>query len=304
MIRTRLVAQGIALALLLGGCGGDDDAAPAPPSTTAATTTVPDAAVERDAPAEPEGAPAPTPWPVDPATLDPLRPAVWTIEVVETFDHDPVAFTQGLELLDDSTVIESTGRRGQSTIRLVDLASGSVHASVALEPEEFGEGVTRVGETLVQLTWQEETARRWALPDLTPLAPFTYGGEGWGICAADDRVAMTDGSAELVWRDQSTFAPLETVVVRERTDPVAGLNELECIDGLVVANVWKTDRLVVFTPDGAVVARIEAGEIVDRTLVAEPDEDVLNGVADLGDGTLLLGGKNWPTFYRVRLVAG
>ncbi len=246
--------------------------------------------------------PARSLWPIDPSTLDPDAPPMWTVEIIESYPHDPEAFTQGLELLANGTVLESTGLRGFSTIRLVDLQSGEVIARAELTTTEFGEGVTQVGDTVIQLTWQEEVARRWRLPDLTPLDPFAYDGEGWGLCLADDRLAMSDGSSDLEWRDPETFDVLETVVVQLRGEPVAALNELECIDDHVFANVWFSDFLVVIRSDGAVVATIDASELVTITAV-EMSGDVLNGVADLGDGTLLLGGKRWPRFYRVRLVA-
>ena len=293
-----LLAIVFTICLVGAACGDDgahDPVADAPIATPEAAE-VPDTAAAADGVAR-------LPWPTDPATLDPDDPPVWTVEVVETYPHNPEAFTQGLELLTDGTVLESTGLRGFSTIRIVDLESGVVSASAALEATDFGEGATRVGDTIIQLTWQEEVARRWQLPDLTPLEPFTYVGEGWGLCLAGDRLAMSDGSSDLEWRGPEAFDVLETVPVRLRGAPVTDLNELECIGDHVVANVWLSDLLVVIRGDGAVVATIDASELVDSTPV-ETDSDVLNGVADFGDGTLLLGGKRWPTFYRVRLVAG
>lgn len=293
-----LLATVLAICLISAACGDDGgrdpvaDARPATPETEGG----PDPAPATD------GA-ALLPWPTDPSALDPDDPPVWTVEVIETFAHDADAFTQGLELLADGTVLESSGLRGFSTIRIVDLQSGEVSASAALDATEFGEGATRVDDTVIQLTWQEEVARRWQLPDLTPLEPFTYDGEGWGLCLAGGRLAMSDGSSDLEWRDPETFDVLETVPVRLAGAPVIDLNELECVGDHVVANVWLSDLLVVIRGDGAVVATIDASELVDSTPV-EADSDVLNGVADFGDGTLLLGGKRWPMFYRVRLVAG
>jgi len=242
-------------------------------------------------------------WPTDPSDLDAADPPTWRVEVLDRYPHDPTAFTQGLELIDADTLLESTGLRGRSTIRLVRLADGSITTSVPLETEHFGEGLTVVNDTVVQLTWQAEVAYRWQLPALTPLDPFVYEGEGWGLCEAGERLAMSNGSAQLTWRDPATFEAVESVTVLDQGRPVVALNELECIDDLVIANVWLTDQLVVIRADGAVIARIDASALVAENAAADSD-DVLNGVADLGDGTLLLGGKRWPTFFRVRLVAG
>lgn len=241
-------------------------------------------------------------WPVDPAELDPAAPPTWSVDVLDRYPHDPIAFTQGLEMVDADTVAESTGLRGHSAIRLVRVSDGTVTTSEPIDTLHFGEGLTRVGDTVVQLTWQSGVAYRWQLPALTPLDPFTYDGEGWGLCEAGGRLAMSNGSARLTWRDPTSFEALETVEVLDQGRPVSDLNELECIDDLVVANVWRTDQLVVIRRDGAVIARIDASPLVAE-IAASNGDDVLNGVADLGDGTLLLGGKRWPTFFRVRLIA-
>jgi glutamine cyclotransferase len=81
-------------------------------------------------------------------------------------------------------------------------------------------------------------------------------------------------------------------------NPVTRLNELECVDGAVYANVWLTDDLVRIDPaSGAVTAWIDAAALVPAG--AGPD-DVLNGIAhDPTDDTFLLTGKRWPDLYRV-----
>jgi glutaminyl-peptide cyclotransferase len=78
------------------------------------------------------------------------------------------------------------------------------------------------------------------------------------------------------------------------------LNELECVDGTVWANVWQTDRIVAIDPaTGSVTAVVDAsGMVADRSGFG--DDDVLNGIAhDPDSGRFLLTGKRWPVLYEV-----
>jgi glutaminyl-peptide cyclotransferase len=82
--------------------------------------------------------------------------------------------------------------------------------------------------------------------------------------------------------------------------PVERLNELECVDGTVWANVWLTDTIVAIDPStGAVTAVVDAsGLLADRSTMG--DEDVLNGIAhDPETGRFLLTGKRWPVLFEV-----
>ncbi len=155
-----------------------------------------------------------------------------------------------------------------------------------------------------QLTWREGYALRRDRDTLAELDRVGYDGEGWGVCydAQADRLVMSDGTAELSFRDPETFALLGTVTVREDGRPVDMLNELECVDGTVWANVWLTDRIVRIDPAHGVVEAV-----VDASGLLPPDQraeaDVLNGIAAVpGTDTFLITGKLWPTIFLVRFV--
>jgi glutamine cyclotransferase len=294
-----LSAMIVVVVLAVGACGDDGGERAAPPATSspAAGTTVAGAGGTTDD--EPvTTAVGQVLWPDDPAA-----PGVqqWDVEVIRRLAHDPEAFTQGLEL-DGDHLVESTGRRGISTLRRLDPSTGAVLASVDLDPTLFGEGLTVVDDEVIQLTWQAGRALRYRADSFDPVGEYHFDGEGWGLCHDGERLWMSDGTAVLTARDPETFAPTGTVTVTRDGVALDRLNELECVAGTVLANVWYGDEVVVIDPStGAVEAEIDAGPLVAEIGSADPTA-VLNGVADLGDGTLLLGGKNWPTFFVVRLT--
>jgi glutamine cyclotransferase len=281
------------------------------------TTTIPDASSTADTPPPTTTGPAPQSTTTEPTTTGPTTgptsgafPDIeegevvnWVPEVLDRRPHDPDAFTQGL-LLDGDVVFESTGLYGESTLREVDPETGEVIRSVDLDPELFGEGLELVDDRLLQLTWQEQTLVVWDAATLEELDRLAYEGEGWGLCLGDDdRLVMSDGSATLTFRDTATFEPLGQVDVTRDGSPVAMLNELECVDGLVFANVWQTDEMVAIDPaTGAVVAVIDAAGL-QAELPPGSDHDVLNGIAhDPEADTFLVTGKLWPTVFEVRFV--
>lgn len=234
--------------------------------------------------------------------------ARWTVEIVESVPHDPDAFTQGLEVV-NGTMYEGTGLWGRSSLRTVDPDNGKVTAQIDLAEDLFGEGLTAVDDRIIQLTWQSGTALVYDRATLALVGEHRYEGEGWGLCLMGDELIMSDGSDRLARRDPLTFELLATVTV---TAPgydgrLDYLNELECVDGLVIANVWQSERLLVIDPGtGRVAAAIDAQRLVDDVLGVAPGSgiDVLNGVAAAEDGsdTLWMTGKLWPRLYRVRVV--
>ncbi|KAF3676021.1 Glutaminyl-peptide cyclotransferase [Capsicum annuum] len=82
---------------------------------------------------------------------------LYTVEVVNEFPHDPEAFTQGLLYADNDTLFESTGMNGASSVRKVTLQTGKVKAIQRMPYSDFGEGLTLLGDRLIQVTWQQST---------------------------------------------------------------------------------------------------------------------------------------------------
>ena len=239
-------------------------------------------------------------WPTDPRADD---DDTWGVEIIAALPHDSAAFTQGLEFV-DGRLLESTGCHGRSELREIDPATGEVVARAPLPPAQFGEGLTAVGTEIIQLTWESGIARRLDATTFAEAGQHTYVGEGWGICAGEDSLVMSNGSTMLTHRDPITFAPIRTVEVRRDGDPITALNELECVDGLVMANVRRSDDIVVIDPDsGEVMATVDAGAL-RADIGTDKREEILNGIAAVGDGTLVLGGKHWPRFFVVRLTVG
>lgn len=233
------------------------------------------------------------------ATIEP-HPTVThlTVDVQDRVDHDDGAFTQGL-VFADGDLYESTGKTGRSELRQVATDSDEVLRSTVLAPDLFGEGVAHVEDRLVQLTWKAGRALVYDRDDLSVVDEFAYEGEGWGLCFDGTRLVMSDGSSTLTFRDPTSFDVLGAVEVTNGGEPVTRLNELECVDDTVYANVWRTDQIVRVDPStGRVDAVIEAGSL-DRS----PSAGVLNGIAyDPATGWFRLTGKNWSVAYDVVFV--
>ncbi|WP_367132856.1 glutaminyl-peptide cyclotransferase [Saccharothrix sp. HUAS TT1] len=224
------------------------------------------------------------------------------VEVLGTLPHDPDAFTQGLELV-DGVLYEGTGLEGRSSLRRVDPGTGEVRQRVDLPEPLFGEGITVVGDRIWQLTWRDGVAIERDRTTLEEVRRVTYEGEGWGLCRDGDRLVMSDGSDELTFRDPRSFAETGVVAVRRDGRPLSRLNELECVDGQVWANVWQTDEVVRVDPrDGRVTATVDLSGLRPDDV---PSSDVLNGIAAVpGTDEFLVTGKNWPTIFRVRFTGG
>lgn len=222
-------------------------------------------------------------------------------DVIAQWPHDSQAYTQGL-VWDDSVLLESTGLYGKSELRRVDLNTGRVLSFTALAANRFGEGIARVGSRLFQLTWESNVGYVYDADTFAPIDSFTYSGEGWGLATDGVSLIMSDGSDSLRYMSPETFVTERVVHVKHQGNPLRKLNELEFVNGEILANVYETDWLARIDPATGVVL-----QLVDfASLYPKGDRpygtDVFNGIAKGPEpGTLLVTGKLWPVLFTVRL---
>lgn len=230
------------------------------------------------------------------------EPQIYDARVVHTYPHDTNAFTEGLFYL-DGQLYESTGLSGRSSIRRVRLEDGRVLQSVNLPPGPFGEGIVNWGDQIISLTWQGGTGYRWDRRTLRQLGEWHYPGEGWALTRNATDIVMSDGTAQLRFLDPSTLAERRRLDVTIRGAPLERLNELEWVDGAILANVWLTGFIVRIDPaSGRVTGVIDLGPLAAENARTDPD-NVLNGIAwDAARRRLFVTGKNWAHLYEIALV--
>jgi glutamine cyclotransferase len=223
------------------------------------------------------------------------------VRVVRAYPHDRQAFTQGL-VYDGGFLYEGTGLYGESALRKVGLASGIVLQNRNLPREYFGEGITIVGDRIIQLTWKSGVGFVYEKETFRLIRQFELKGEGWGITWDGRRLIVSDGSARLRFLDAETFEEVGSVEVRDGERMVEKLNELEYVDGMIYANVWQDWRIAVITPDtGMVYAWVDLEGVYKPTGFGA-EEKIPNGVAyDAKGGRMFVTGKLWPQVFEVQI---
>lgn len=234
----------------------------------------------------------------------PQPPQRYGFEVVNEFPHDPQAFTQGLEY-ENGILYESTGQTGRSTLRRVNYQTGEVLQRISMANDQFGEGLTVVGDRIIQLTWLNGIGLVYNKNTFQKTGEFSYGEskEGWGICFDGERLIKSDGTNRLYFLNKDTYAEEGFVEVFNHRGAVDQLNELEYIDGKVFANVYQQDIIVIIDPNTGVIE----GEINLIGIYPEKEsmayDNELNGIAyDRANDRLFVTGKNWSKLFEIKLV--
>ena len=230
------------------------------------------------------------------------RPSEYTFEVMRQLPHDSTAFTQGFTYY-NGFFYEGTGREGRSSLRQVDPETGRLLRKTDLAPDLFGEGVTVLGNKVIQLTWLSHVGFVYDLVDFRLVRTFKYSGEGWGLTTDGRELFMSDGSAEIRVLDASTFAEKRRINVSDGGKPLDQLNELEFVEGEIYANVWHSDRIARISPQtGRVVGWIALTGLLGPFYKREA-EAVLNGIAyDRKGKRLFVTGKLWPKVFEIRVI--
>ena len=232
-----------------------------------------------------------------------IKPKHYTYRVIAEFPHDIHAYTQGFEY-HDGYFIEGTGQYRESTLRKVLPATGEFIKYRNISPELFGEGITVLNGKIYQLTWREKIGFVYDADNFEQVRKFSFeNAEGWGLCNNLDEIIMSDGTNVLYFRDPQYFSINRKIEVFDDISEVDSLNELEYINGVIYANRYMTNEIVMIDPaSGKVTGKVDMKGILKREDL-NPEINVLNGIAwDSAGKRLFLTGKNWPKVYQVEFL--
>ena len=220
--------------------------------------------------------------------------------ILRTLPHDPAAFTQGLHIHDE-VLYESTGIMGGSSLRVIDRQTGQVLKSISVA-DQFAEGIAVMGDRLVQLTWHDAKAIVYRLPDLAPLEPYSYTGEAWGMSATAEHYLISNGSDEIVYRNQQ-FHKIKSLKVRINGFPLKGINDLAWVNGKIYCNIHHDNNIYeIDERNGRVLQILNCSRLAK--LAAPPgDSNVLNGIAyDQQTDSYVITGKRWRNYFFVQFI--
>ncbi|WP_298476411.1 glutaminyl-peptide cyclotransferase [uncultured Maribacter sp.] len=236
--------------------------------------------------------------------LSSKSPEIYTYEIINEYPHDIQAYTQGLEFYKD-TLYESTGRRGQSSLRKIDYETGKVLQQIDLDKAYFGEGITILNDKLYQLTWQSKTGFIYDLNSFKKTGNFQYGNskEGWGLCNDGEKIFKSDGTEKIWFLNPSTLIEEEHIETVSNKSVFNKANELEYVNGKIYANVYqKPSIMIIDATNGAIEGVVNFSGLKDK-VTKHKDIDVLNGIAyHPTRKTFFVTGKNWDKLFEVNIL--
>ncbi|HLA60400.1 MAG TPA: glutaminyl-peptide cyclotransferase [Puia sp.] len=234
---------------------------------------------------------------------------VITYTILNAVPHDKDSYTEGF-LMHDGKLFESSGApegndKTRSIVGIVDQATGNITVKAELDRKiYFGEGITILGDKLYQLTWTNKKGFIYDLKTFKKIGEFTFPSkEGWGMTTDGSSLIMSDGSSNLTYLDPLTFKTNRIVGVTDNNGPVGNINELEYVNGSILANIYQTPYIIRIDPNtGKVLGKADFTNLVKEVKLKDPDVDYMNGIAwDSAKNKIYITGKLWPNMYEVRL---
>lgn len=235
-------------------------------------------------------------------------PEVYTYKIINSYPHDTKAYTQGLEY-HKGFLYETTGRRGQSSLRKVEISTGKVVKKIELDTQYFGEGMTILNDKIFWLTWQAKKGFVYNLETFQLEKEFAYdnSSEGWGFTNNGVDLIKSDGTHKIWFLDSESQKEKRFIQVYTNKYAVDDLNELELIDEKLYANKYQQNAIVIIDiKTGEVLGVADLTDLkkeMEKTQKLVANDEVLNGIAyDKENNRLFVTGKNWGKLFEIELI--
>jgi glutamine cyclotransferase len=237
------------------------------------------------------------------------EPPAITYTILNATPHDQNSYTEGF-LMYNGKLYESSGApqeidNTRSIVGIVDPTTGKIAVKAELDKKIFfGEGITILHNKLYQLTWTNKKGFIYDVKTFKKIGEFSFPSkEGWGMTTDGTSLIMSDGSSNLTYLDPETFKINRILGVSDNNGPVGNINELEYVNGKILANIYQTASIIRIDPNtGQVTGKADFGNLVKEVKLKYPDVDYMNGIAyDSAKNSIYLTGKLWPNIYEIRL---
>lgn len=235
-------------------------------------------------------------------------PEEFTYKVIKKFPHDTSAYTEGF-LYKDGFLYETTGDKGHSDLRKVDLQTGKVVQRQKLDAKYFGEGSAIIGDKIIMFTYRAKVGFVFDKNTFKLLRTFNnnVGDEGWGMTFDGKKLYFDDRTNRIWFLDKDNYRQIGFIDVYTDKAPVDSVNELEYINGELYSNIYQKENILIIDPKtGAVLQSVDMRNIWSlskRPKHFDNSQNVLNGIAwDEKGKRLFVTGKKWPHLYQVKFV--
>lgn len=231
-------------------------------------------------------------------------PAIYNYKIINTYPHDKDAYTQGLEI-HNGFIYESTGQNGKSSLRKVELKTGKVLDKKELDKQYFGEGITRYGDDIFMLTWQNGIGFIYDFETFEKKGSFKYKNSrfGWGMTNDGEKLIKSDGTEKIWFLNPETQAEQSYIEAYTDKRKVEKLNELEYINGKIYANIYGQNSILIIDPTSGKIEGIADLRGLRDKVEQHPKLDVLNGIAyDKATNKIYVTGKNWNKLFQIELI--
>jgi glutamine cyclotransferase len=231
-------------------------------------------------------------------------PEIYDYKILNTYPHDKDAYTQGLEI-HNGFIYESTGQKGKSSLRKVELKTGKVLQKIDLSKQYFGEGITRFGDEIFMLTWQNGVGFIYDFDTFEEKGSFKYKNSrfGWGITNDGEKLIKSDGTEKIWFLNPETQAEESYIEAYTDKRKVEQLNELEYVNGKIYSNIYGQNSLLIINPSSGKIEGVADLRGLRDKVDQHPNLDVLNGIAyDKTTNKLYVTGKNWSKLFEIELI--
>lgn len=221
-------------------------------------------------------------------------------DILQKIPSDKNIFTQGI-FVENGEIFMSSGNPSNfpntKTIFGKLIENGDFETKIQIEDEKFfGEGATKFDGKIFWTFWKNGKIFIFDEKNFEKIDEIDIPGEGWGLTTDGKSLILSDGSEFLTFFDKNLQIS-KKIAVTDKDEKITRLNELEFVNGKILANIWLTNDIVIIEPKtGEVVTRKNFDFLKNIELTENPTAQEMNGIAYDGENVILTG-KMWENLY-------